>query len=179
MHYQRQRKHGDENVVKSKSDSYPDICTVADCSEKYWANGLCNSHGKRKYLREKVAIGEYIPPHNKLSREEAARNHWETRYKVDARRRGFEWALLPIQFDTLIFAPCNYCGHPPEYLVARKDRPVGPLYVSGIDRVDSMQGYIWGNVVPCCNICNRAKNNMPVTEFFEWINRLIAHQRPT
>ena len=31
------------------------------------------------------------------------------------------------------------------------------------------------NVVPCCKICNRAKNNMDQMEFIEWARKVTNH----
>jgi len=52
---------------------------------------------------------------------------------------------------SIIEKPCIYCGK---------------QHSGGIDRVDSMKGYELDNVVPCCAICNRMKNNYTL-EFFK------------
>jgi hypothetical protein len=33
----------------------------------------------------------------------------------------------------------------------------------------SSEGYLPSNVVTCCKICNRAKHNLTIYEFREWI----------
>lgn len=43
----------------------------------------------------------------------------------------------------------------------------------GIDRVDSDKGYVTGNVLPCCRICNCAKGTLTKTEFECWAKRLV------
>ena len=47
-----------------------------------------------------------------------------------------------------------------------------------IDRIDNDKGYVSNNVVPCCSICNRAKSNLSINEFLEWIKMLKARTKP-
>jgi hypothetical protein len=47
---------------------------------------------------------------------------------------------------------------------------------NGIDRIHNDIGYVEYNCVPCCIICNRAKNSMPYEDFVDWIDNLIDHQ---
>lgn len=48
---------------------------------------------------------------------------------------------------------------------------------NGIDRVDSAQGYVLTNVVPCCKQCNRAKSDLSREEFLTWVERVHAHNQ--
>jgi hypothetical protein len=81
-------------------------------------------------------------------------------YKAMAKskRRAFELSVE--RFAELVSAACEYCG----------DKG------GGIDRVDNSIGYVDGNVVPCCQMCNLAKKDYSVDEFREWIDRVHAHQ---
>jgi hypothetical protein len=47
-----------------------------------------------------------------------------------------------------------------------------PITYNGIDRVDSTKGYFNENVVSCCKVCNRAKSNLSLDEFKEWISKV-------
>ena len=59
---------------------------------------------------------------------------------------------------------CIYC----EYLNS---------YVrNGIDRLNSDIGYKMNNVVPCCYNSNRAKMDMPVDEFLNYLSRFGANK---
>ena len=49
------------------------------------------------------------------------------------------------------------------------------LKINGLDRVDSSKGYTIDNVVPCCAICNTAKNKMTQKEFKEWIKTVYEN----
>ena len=44
--------------------------------------------------------------------------------------------------------------------------------VIGIDRIDSSNGYILSNIVPCCEKCNIAKGEMSIDEFREHITKI-------
>lgn len=62
--------------------------------------------------------------------------------KYHAKRRKIVFGLTREEFEQLATSPCDYCGH--------IDNTVG----YGIDRLDESQGYVMGNVVPCCSLCN-------------------------
>lgn len=38
----------------------------------------------------------------------------------------------------------------------------------GMDRVDNAGGYVWGNVLPACFRCNRAKWSAGLEDFLRW-----------
>lgn len=71
----------------------------------------------------------------------------------------------------LIGKPCHYCDTPPSNIMKTRNS-IAPLKYSGIDRVNNSEGYVSGNCVPCCTICNRAKQGMSVSEFAMWAKRL-------
>ena len=78
-----------------------------------------------------------------------------------ADKRGLEFNLNKTAFRNLVLKSCNYCG-----------RESKVPYVNGIDRVDSEVGYIAGNCVPSCGVCNTAKFTMSKEEFFDHIVRI-------
>lgn len=78
--------------------------------------------------------------------------------------------LTDEELTSIIFSCCTYCGALPNKTYAKCK-----LAFIGIDRVDSNKGYTIDNCVPCCMICNRAKNDMPLDEFLVWINQLVNH----
>lgn len=73
-----------------------------------------------------------------------------SRYKNQAKKRGFKFELSRELFIQECSEECFYCGAP------------GP---NGLDRLDSNEGYILGNVVACCPRHNRMKSDMPMDEF--------------
>jgi transposase len=90
-----------------------------------------------------------------------------------ARVRGLEMSLTIEQLKYLCSLPCSYCKSPA--MNKMKGRRGGRStaetvqHYSGVDRVDSTKGYIPGNVIPCCRICNRAKSNLDLEQFIEWL----------
>jgi hypothetical protein len=104
---------------------------------------------------------------------EPARNDLLFSYKYQAKRRGHAWELADGEFDKLTSSDCYYCGLSPS--TVRTSRSHKYIY-NGIDRVDNTLGYIQGNVVTCCSVCNLAKHKMPFDDFMTWIARLTAYQ---
>ena len=92
-------------------------------------------------------------------------------YRRHAKGRGLVWELARSEVESLIFKPCNYCGAEPSNMLRTKNSLEAMKY-SGIDRVNNSVGYFAGNCVPCCAVCNRAKQGMSVAEFAEWARRL-------
>lgn len=96
-------------------------------------------------------------------------------YKVGSKSRGLELALSQDEVVDICLQPCHYCGAAwsslGQYRAHQEQFPH-----NGIDRVDNSKGYVPGNVVPCCKICNRAKNSMSKREFLEWAERVFLHQ---
>lgn len=60
--------------------------------------------------------------------------------------------MSPETYENLIKMPCEYCG-------LSNDVEAG----AGLDRLDNNCGYVVGNVVSCCVLCNltRADNFTP------------------
>ena len=114
-------------------------------------------------------------PANVLPPGRAARNQVFARYRSSARKRGFSWELSSEQFDAIICQHCTYCGCPPSNATRSKGRHSSEWVWNGIDRVDSALGYVLENVVPCCEICNKAKRDLSYDEFVAWIARLVEY----
>lgn len=82
-------------------------------------------------------------------------------YKSASKRRGIFFSLSFEQFMGMWKNPCRYCGRPIEYI--------------GIDRVDNSVGYVIGNVVPCCAMCNMAKRDMSVCDFINMCRLVVEN----
>ena len=80
--------------------------------------------------------------------------------KFAAKRKNMILELSKEEYAILINSNCIYCS--------------GPLNKSGygLDRISNEKGYTKGNLVPCCDICNTAKNCMEQKEFFKWIENV-------
>lgn len=90
-------------------------------------------------------------------------------YKNSAKSRGLPWDLTLDYFTELLFERCFYCRVDPCLLVKAS---IHSLKINGVDRMDSSLGYSMENCVSCCYVCNRAKGNMSVSDFFSWFKRL-------
>jgi DNA-binding transcriptional ArsR family regulator len=97
-------------------------------------------------------------------------------YLSGARMRGLSMELSLAQVKFIVSLPCFYCGEAPlNNLTGRKhgrSTQKTVLKYNGIDRVDSQQGYMTGNVLPACHMCNRAKSDSAISDFVSWLSRL-------
>ena|ERR1043166_4450391 len=81
-------------------------------------------------------------------------------YQEGARYRGLAWELSHDECLRLLNGRCYLCGKH------------GP---GGIDRLDSDQGYIMGNVASCCTDCNLLKGSWHITPFLDQIKLIHDH----
>lgn len=114
---------------------------------------------KRKYCSKKChAIG------SRLASGQALRNEAVATYKRHAKSRGLVWELSEYQIDSLFAGNCYWCGQYPSNRRSR-ERSYGDFIYNGIDRVDNTKGYINGNVVSCCFVCNSMKRDFDKDTF--------------
>lgn len=76
--------------------------------------------------------------------------------------RNYEFNLTREYFIEHLYDECLYCG----------DKG----YEHGYDRIDNTKGYIESNVVTCCKKCNRGKNNVSLTDFVKYLDRIQSFQ---
>lgn len=74
-------------------------------------------------------------------------------YKRAAKARGIEFKLTLDDFKRHWQMNCFYCGD--------------AIKTIGLDRIDNSVGYVDGNVVPACALCNRAKLTASPEVFIE------------
>ena len=94
--------------------------------------------------------------------------------KAGALKRGIEWNLSEETFLKLNQMPCAYCGD----LLTNTDSGVrrhGGYTYNGVDRVNNDKGYIEGNVVSSCYVCNLFKGTLTVDQFKQWIKDIWKH----
>lgn len=96
------------------------------------------------------------------AKNESYKRTASARYRIlksGAKKRGYSFDLPRALFDDLTTDRCFYCG-------------VEPSPANGVDRVDNSRGYEFGNVVSCCEQCNRAKWVFSRDEFVAWVERV-------
>lgn len=91
-------------------------------------------------------------------------------YKYRATKSGKDFNISESKFDNLTTGCCYYCGI--EYDKEYKDGKF-----NGIDRYNNGAGYVNDNCVPACWICNRAKNDLSVVDFYLWIKRIVGNYK--
>lgn len=136
------------------------INTIKSCG----CENYTGVHGNRKYTESESSFRGKV-----------------SEYKAAAKSSGKEWNLSIEEAAEIIKKECFYCGSAPSMLfdVNNKSKRKFKLNKSeikynGIDRIDSNKGYVKDNVVPCCAICNHAKNDLRLEDFLNWIKRLCA-----
>lgn len=121
---------------------------------------------------------------SKLSASEMRLKYLFREKKKLANKRGLAWSISISEFEKLIFSACHYCGIAPSASVnVLKNvglhsswKEEGIITYNGIDRIDSSKGYEAGNMVTCCQICNKAKLAMSQADFLAWGLRFSSHQ---
>jgi 5-methylcytosine-specific restriction endonuclease McrA len=95
------------------------------------------------------------------------------------------------QFIELSQKFCYYCGSPPlktynlftdksyKKQATKYSIDNGNYTWNGIDRIDSDLPHTISNCVTCCYICNRAKSDMTVKDFYKWIGRISNNIKDT
>jgi hypothetical protein len=108
----------------------------------------------------------------RLVNHQAAWNQVWNKVASGAKARDLDMTLTREQVYDLCIQNCHYCGIGPSQ---RRKTVQDSVAFNGIDRLDSSQGYIPGNVVPCCKWCNFAKHTMGYEEFRQWVRRVYTH----
>src|SRR6266436_444005 len=89
-----------------------------------------------------------------------------SRMKHTSKQRGLEFNLSLEEYKHLVEnKPCYYCG-------ASLDGKAG----WSVDRVDSTKGYVPGNCVPCCSVCNIMKASLTLKQFYAHIENILAYR---
>lgn len=95
-----------------------------------------------------------------------------TSWKFGAAARGLAWDLSRAACEEIMQSPCHYCGRVGANRQMKRDREIR---YNGPDRKNNLLGYTLENVLPCCGVCNRAKNAMSYEDFLAWIDAVVVH----
>ena len=111
---------------------------------------------------------------NKKEEGVSSFNHKYCGYLFRAKRhkKNIEFALTKEEFKEIVKQPCHYCGTENSSRTMAKPTANGAFVSNGIDRIDSSLGYIKGNCLPCCTICNVMKNDLSYQDFLSHIRKI-------
>lgn len=98
-------------------------------------------------------------------------------YKARAKRQKIKWSLTKEQFIELTQKNCYYCNTKPNNRYNSHNKAFGDYIYNGIDRIDNNKGYVTENVISCCKQCNRAKSNLTLQEFKDWIKKVFKNEK--
>ena len=132
---------------------------------KSWASLKKGAEYQRSFrAREKAKGPEYAKRHV----ADVMKYHTTTKrgminarfaiYRINARKRDISFDLTKEEFSLFWQKPCWYC-----------DCEIKTL---GIDRIDNNRGYVLGNVLPCCKLCNWSKSNGTQEDFLARCRRV-------
>ena len=92
---------------------------------------------------------------------------------ISHRGKKLKWEINLEDFARVTSLDCFYCKTPPSQIYFPRGSN-GSYAYNGLDRVDSDLDYTLENVVPCCKICNRAKNDMGQIDFMGWLKKIAS-----
>lgn len=96
-------------------------------------------------------------------------------YRNGAKKRGYEFELIRVDFANLIRQSCYYCLALPSLRSMKRKGRIHEANVNGLDRTDNSKGYTLENVVPCCATCNFLKGPLNREEFLKQIRLISAN----
>jgi len=114
-----------------------------------------------KYLKHQAEQAKKwrLANHEKVQASNKARNenidYHYSNYKRSAAAKQLAFEIDKETFIILVTSPCHYCG-----IVQEKG-------FNGLDRMDSTVGYVTGNCVSCCQMCNYMKVSLSASIFVE------------
>lgn len=164
-------RYGKLTVLERAGTKYGSVCWLCrcDCGKETIVRGSALRTGNTRSCgclhRESLL--------QRLGNGEAAFRRALSQIKGNARRRGYSFKLTNQEAKALMMMPCFYCGGKPSNHT-KSQSGNGDFYYNGLDRIDNTQGYIRGNVVPACAICNWAKGVMTQEEFIDHFRKVVS-----
>lgn len=173
------QKFGRLLVIKEFSERTPNghkkyVCNC-DCGNTHITSGESIRKGSSKScgcLRREYKSSNY----NENRKQQILKDLYHSTVVKRCKSKGWVDFLDFSLFENIVQSNCKYCGvEPISKIEDRSNKNNGYLMVNGVDRIDSDLGYTRENSVPCCKICNSAKNNMSVNDFKEWVRKVYNH----
>ena len=156
-------------IVTKTGRKYTAWNCLCDCGTRF----VTTTKQVQKGVRKSCGCQREMNKYKALPTDVAITNLYMGRYKRSAERRNINWNLENNDFIKLIKMNCHYCGIIPSLMVKSRFHKMN---VNGVDRKDNNVGYEVGNCLPCCEVCNRAKNDLTYDEFLGYIKRLKNYE---
>lgn len=161
--------------IFQKKEGYQCQCECGTITKARSWSLKTGRHASCGCLQRELLANRMLKPDYASFKHEIYKN-----YKRAAKKRDYEFTLTKPEFIDLIQNDCHYCGGKPSMTWHGTKRTIVNLdgfRYNGVDRVDNTDGYIIGNVVSCCKICNNSKNTLTVDEWLEWVTRVYEFQK--
>jgi hypothetical protein len=110
-----------------------------------------------------------------LASGQSARNNLKYQYQRGAEKRNLKFDLTDEEFDAIVAGDCAYCGDKTPAKIKGQGKTSGDFNYTGIDRIDSSEGYVKYNCVSCCWSCNNMKGKLELEKFMEQIEKIYNH----
>jgi hypothetical protein len=170
-------RFGELTVIGESHKRFSQVYLLCKCScgnekairRSHLKDGLIHSCGCKQHYW--IGQANSKPKNSQVKNDNSARKVLFNRYRHTAKKRGLIFDILESHFYNLTSSNCYYCNTKPQSINFSCNRK-GAYYYNGIDRLDNSKGYIDGNIVPCCEKCNRAKLQMSLGEFMDWVYRV-------
>lgn len=149
----------DSSIKHTKENCVP-CCIICNRSKSNMSTNDFRSYIKKLGLH--VAL-ENSPINLNSWQLKNAKRIWSSRYKKQ------------LEFDLFLKisqSNCHYCNCAPSNNFNRYKDPVRIFNYNGLDRIDSSQNHSIENVVSCCKVCNFAKADLAIDDFYKWIKRI-------
>lgn len=118
----------------------------------YWCKECSKKEARLYYYKNKNRYMDRAKTYSKTI------NGKFSKYKIKAKERNIVFNLTFDEFKTFWNKPCFYC--------------CVKIDTIGLDRINNNIGYFYNNIVPCCIICNKLKNNLSLEDWTSYINQL-------
>lgn len=155
------------NRVEKKESFWNCVC---ECGKSCVKRGQNLAKGGTK------SCGCYALEIRRKSKGTSGFNRLYEEYKLGAKKRDIEFELTEEQVKHITKQNCHYCNIEPSQIKSCNNTEHSQYIYNGIDRKDNNIGYIESNCLPCCLICNRAKNNLSYERFIQYIKRLTTYE---
>jgi hypothetical protein len=149
--------------------------TVSEIAGYYLRNGKSKGCGCKR--------SERVRDSKRTGEGKAGLNQLFLKYKIEAKNRGYEFAIDKELFEKLTKLNCHYCGREPYRFYynngskTSEAKEYSKYLYNGLDRLNNDCGYTESNVAPCCWECNRLKGGRNEKDFIDKITKIVEYTK--